>query len=67
MKSMREQDGGPGVPGFPWVPGIFIVATLGSAGFMVLRQPTQAAAGVGTLVIGVIVYFAGARRRNATT
>ncbi|HIF91678.1 MAG TPA: amino acid permease [Myxococcales bacterium] len=66
MKSMREQDGGPGVPGFPWVPGIFIVTTLGSAGFMVQRQPTQAAAGVVTLAIGAVVYYIGTRRRSAS-
>jgi amino acid transporter len=66
MKSMREGDEGAGVPGFPWVPGIFIVATLGSAVFMVLRQPAQAAAGIGTLVLGAIVYFVGVRRRQAT-
>ena len=63
MKSMREE-GGAGVPGFPWVPGIFIVTTLGSAGFMVQRQPAQAAAGLGTLVIGAIVYYVGIRRRK---
>jgi len=66
MKSMRDGDEGAGVPGFPWVPGIFIASTLGSAVFMVLRQPAQAAAGIGTLVLGAIVYFVGVRRRQAT-
>ena len=51
------------VPGAPWVPILFIVATLGSAGFLVLRQPAQAAAGVATLGFGVFAYWLSRRSR----
>ena len=52
------------VPGMPWAPLVFLVTTLGSAGFMVWREPVQAAVGLGTLVVGVGVY--GLQRRLAT-
>jgi hypothetical protein len=52
--------------GFPWVPGLFIGATLGSAGFMVYREPVQAAAGFGTLILGALVYFVTVRGRGAS-
>lgn len=45
------------VLGAPWVPLVFIVVTLGSAGFMVLRQPVQAALGLATLGLGGVVYW----------
>jgi len=53
------------VPGMPWVPLLFIVATLGSAGFLVLRQPAQAAFGFATLAIGGLVYWLSRRFRVA--
>ena len=53
------------VPGFPWVPILFIVATLGSAGFLVLREPAQAAAGLATLALGAIIYWVSRRSRIA--
>jgi APA family basic amino acid/polyamine antiporter len=43
-------------PGHPWVPGLFIVVTLASAGFMLFREPMQALAGLGTLGLGAAVY-----------
>jgi APA family basic amino acid/polyamine antiporter len=45
------------VPGFPVVPIVFVVATIWAASFMVLRQPTQAAAGLATALAGVPVYY----------
>lgn len=51
------------VPGFPVIPIAFVVATLWAAGFMALREPTQAAAGLATALLGVPVYFW--IRRNA--
>ena len=66
LKSMREEGGRSSVPGFPWVPGLFIGATLFSSGFLVLRQPAQAAAGLGTLALGALFYAVGQRRRRST-
>jgi len=51
------------VPGAPWVPILFIVATLGSAGFMVVREPAQAALGLATLGLGAVVYWVNRRLR----
>ena len=51
------------VPGMPWVPLLFIVATLGSAGFLVLREPAQAASGLATLGLGGVVYWITRRSR----
>jgi APA family basic amino acid/polyamine antiporter len=53
------------VPGMPWVPILFIVATLGSVGFMVLREPLEAALGLATLVLGGVVYWISRRSRAA--
>ena len=44
------------VPGMPWAPVIFVATTLGSAGFMIWREPLQAAVGLGTLAVGAVVY-----------
>jgi len=54
-------------PGMPWIPGLFIVATLGSSIFMLLREPAQAGAGLLTLLVGVVVYRVERRlRANAS-
>jgi len=50
------------VPGHPWVPLLFIVATLGSVAFMVGSEPAQTLAGLGTLAVGVVVYGVASRR-----
>ncbi len=47
---------GPRVWGAPFVPLLFIGATLGSSAFMVVREPLEAAFGIGTLALGVAVY-----------
>ena len=38
---------------------IFVGATLGAAGFMLAREPWEAAAGGGTLLVGAVVYRFG--------
>jgi APA family basic amino acid/polyamine antiporter len=45
------------VPGYPWVPGLFIITTLTAAGFMAARQPYQAGMGLLTVGLGVPVYW----------
>ncbi len=44
------------VPGFPVVPLVFVASTLWAAGFMVAREPMQAAIGVATALLGVPAY-----------
>jgi APA family basic amino acid/polyamine antiporter len=45
------------VPGYPWVPGLFILTTLAAASFMVARQPLEAGMGLITVALGVPVYW----------
>ena len=45
------------VPGYPWVPGFFILATLAAAAFMAAREPLQAGLGLLTVVLGIPVYW----------
>ncbi len=45
------------IPGHPWVPLVFVGATLFSSTFMVLREPLQAALGLATAATGVPLYF----------
>ena len=66
LPSFRSGGVGPRVPGMPWVPAIFVIATLGSAGFSLFREPTQAATALGTLAIGAIVYSMRARHLGMT-
>ncbi len=44
------------IPGFPWIPGAFVVATLAIASFMAVREPAQAAMGMATVLLGVPLY-----------
>lgn len=53
------------VPGAPVVPVVFVIATLGSSWFVVVREPVQAAVGLGTLVVGVLAYGLGRRFSQA--
>lgn len=62
----REGAGGPPIPGYPWVPAIFLVGTLGASAFLVVYRPYEGAVGLLTLAAGVPVY-AFARRRGAAT
>lgn len=41
------------VPGWPWTPAVFLVATLGSSGFLVAREPRHALVGLGVLGLGL--------------
>jgi APA family basic amino acid/polyamine antiporter len=52
------------IPGFPWIPGLFIAATLGTTAFMVMREPLQAGMGLLTAAVGIPVYVF-LRRRSA--
>ena len=51
------------VPGWPWVPAIYVLGTLGAGGFMAARSPSEPLAGLATVAVGAILY-AGLRRRR---
>ncbi|MEE9282384.1 MAG: amino acid permease [Myxococcota bacterium] len=53
------------VPGYPWVPGLFVIATLTTAGFMVARAPFESTLGLATIALGLPFYWL--RRRRGTT
>jgi APA family basic amino acid/polyamine antiporter len=52
------------IPGYPWIPGLFVFVTLGTAGFMILRQPREAVAGLLTVAVGGLLYFVIPARRS---
>ena len=58
LLALRRREGAERVPipGYPWVPAIFVTATLATAGFMVARQPMEALLGLLTVGAGFPVY-----------
>ena len=54
------------IPGYPWIPGVFIAATLSISIAMAVREPGQALAGLATVGTGIPLYFVlRARSRRA--
>ncbi|MBI4586591.1 MAG: amino acid permease [Planctomycetes bacterium] len=45
------------VPGYPWIPGLFVLGTLWAASFMVIRKPFEAGIGLLTVAAGVPFYW----------
>jgi amino acid transporter len=62
----REGRGKVWIPGFPVVPYIYVFVTLGSALYLVMRRPTEALWGLGTLAVGALVYIGANRTRLAS-
>ncbi|MEE8467558.1 MAG: amino acid permease, partial [Planctomycetota bacterium] len=60
---LRRREGAQAVPvpGYPWVPLLFVIPTVFVAGYMALREPMQALRGVLTVALGIPIYF-GMRR-----
>jgi APA family basic amino acid/polyamine antiporter len=50
------------VPGWPWVPGLFLAFGVASTGFTVVQRPIEGLVGVATLGVGVLAYFIQKRR-----
>jgi len=44
------------MPGYPWLPGIFMLVLLGVAADIAIRQPRLALAGTAIAAIGVPLY-----------
>ena len=51
------------VPGWPWVPLLFIVIVLLITSFTVFREPLESALGLGTLLVGWIYWWLRHRKR----
>lgn len=52
------------VPGWPWVPWLFLLSVLGMAAFSVGRRPLESLLGLATLAVGWVAWW-GSRRRGA--
>lgn len=44
------------VPGWPWLPAVFVAAVLVMTGFTIARQPTESAVGLATLGLGLVAW-----------
>jgi APA family basic amino acid/polyamine antiporter len=55
------------IPGYPWVPGVFILATLTIGGLMLSTGQGEPIAGLVTILIGAGVYFLIRRLSSAST
>jgi APA family basic amino acid/polyamine antiporter len=45
------------IPAYPFLPGLFVVTTVGAAGFMVAREPRESALGLATVLLGIPAYW----------
>jgi APA family basic amino acid/polyamine antiporter len=52
------------IPGWPWVPGLFLVVTLAITGFAIARRPKESLAGLATILLGVLAWAVAESRRN---
>ena len=44
------------MPGYPFVPAVFIVCTLGFAGLAAVRRPLEPLIGLATIAVGLVLY-----------
>ncbi len=53
------------VPGWPWVPALFLLSVLGTTGFSIARRPYESLLGLATIGIGLIAWLLSRlRKRN---
>ncbi len=52
------------VPGYPWVPASFILATLWIAGHALMERPAEAFLSLATVALGLPLYLVARRRRS---
>ena len=64
---LRRREGAAAVPvpGYPWVPGLFVGATLVFAVTAAVARPLEPVIGVATLALGVAAWFIIERRRQS--
>ncbi len=65
---MRHREGAEAVPipGYPWVPLVYLTSTLAASALLVHRNPGEAAVGTGFLLAGLPAYY-WQRHRSAAT
>ena len=54
------------VPGWPWVPGLFLTFVVGSTIFTIVQRPLEGFIGIGTLGLGAAAYLVQKRTRPAS-
>jgi APA family basic amino acid/polyamine antiporter len=52
------------IPGYPFVPSLFVLSTLSFAGLAAVRRPVEPLAGVTTIALGVMLYWLTSWRRR---
>jgi APA family basic amino acid/polyamine antiporter len=52
------------IPGFPVVPAFFVLASVWTLGFVLCERPVAAFAGIGTLMLGVALFWWDSRARG---
>jgi APA family basic amino acid/polyamine antiporter len=50
------------VPGWPWVPAVFLVFVLGATTFTVAGRPRESLVGLSTLAVGLLAFWLQRRR-----
>jgi APA family basic amino acid/polyamine antiporter len=45
------------IPGYPFVPGFFVLCTLGFAGLATVRRPLEPLVGMATIALGIVLYL----------
>ena len=68
LMALRRREGAARlrVPGYPLTPALFVGVTLAISGFLIAREPDEAAIGLLTVLSGLPVYWLRARRRRAS-
>jgi APA family basic amino acid/polyamine antiporter len=62
---LRQREGPSlAVPGWPWVPAMFLMGVLGMTTFSVARRPVESLLGFGTIVLGWLVWRWEHRRHS---
>jgi len=52
------------VPGWPWAPSSFLLATLAITGFAIARRPKESLAGLATILVGLLAWALAESRRK---
>jgi hypothetical protein len=55
------------IPGYPFVPGLFVLCTLGFAGLATARRPLEPFVGMATIALGIVLYLLSSPMHKAKT